>query len=151
MSVVQFHFVRYKQESIIKSVPCLGQGNIFTSLCHSVRGWGEGGSAFRGGGSVSRGVCPEGSASGRSAWGRVEVLCIQGGFGQSTLPWVGQGVGRIRPPPPVDLEKWTVRILLEWFLVKSVIIGCIVYLTLRHILLSVRRAFKSINTFCREL
>ena len=42
-----------------------------------------------GGGSASRGVCLEGSASGGSAWG----VCIQGG-----LP--GWGLGR--PPSPCE-------------------------------------------------
>ena len=93
----------------------LGQGHVFTGVCLSTGG-GVGfpaciighmtrGSASRGRGSASRG---RGSVSrGRGSASR--------GRGSAS-----RGLGR---PPPLELGKRVVRILLECFLVENVFIG----------------------------
>ena len=73
----------------------------------------EGRSAYTYGGSASRGeVCLQGGSASRGE------VCIQGDQHQG----VTSGSGRASPPPP-ELEKWAVSILLEWFLGAHIFYG----------------------------
>ena len=79
----------------------LGQGNVFTTVCSQGRG------------SASKGICLRRPASGGGGSASGE-FCIQERGVCITHQWHWAD---LPPPPPRELEKWAVHIILEYFLV----------------------------------
>ena len=105
-----FHYLTFFPAVQIRS---LGQGNVFTCVCHSVH---------------RDGVSDVTSCL--AAWSNVPSRGVLGHMfirgGESAYRWVKQN-----PSPPPELGKWTVRIPLECILVLfccSEIISCSLFL-----------------------